>query len=160
MLMRWLTPGSSYIALRWRLLTKKTKAWLGWTFCITSCPQEIVLITKGQRFNQSCPHNGTPIKTLNNRAWRASRVVNTSKYQECGTGQTRKGQKLLCSRLPDLALCSSSTGLFQGSIIYNKPVLVNKVFSLNPASHSSKLLNPRRGLWSPQFVAKSGRSCR
>ena len=102
----------------------------------------VELITSGQWFDQLCLWNETYIKPLNNRIWEASKLVNTPCAGGWHTPPPLGTQAHVLGTLLDLMLPVSLFTWLLICILYHELLL-------SPVSHSSKLLNLRRGLWEP-----------
>ena len=86
--------------------------------------------------------NEISIKTLTNRLWRDSRLVNAPMCWEGGTSHTPRLQKLLFSGSFWTLLYVPLHLLFI-FILYNTSIIVSKVLSLTSVSCYGKLSNPK-----------------
>lgn len=149
MLMRWLGGWKSPDSFRVRSGCQRNHPWRLkiWNFQHPSPllrkAEELIIdpVIKSQWFNQSCLCNEISIKLLNNRTHRASGLVNTWSYWECGA--PKEDTKALYSS-PYLTKCISSSISFVISFIINQWTYVN--VSLSLVSCYNKLPNFRRKL--------------
>ena len=122
---------------------------------------EVGLTSSGQGGHQSCPHNGTSIKTPKQKKNKTPEQPDSARVLVSSSGKmvhpNCMGQRLLGSQpfrsspyaLPrPLSLC-----IFY-NVLYNKPETVNNVFP-DSTSHSSKLAG---GCGNSSFAATSERS--
>lgn len=126
----------SEMASGWKLVTRKTKVWIGsWHFQ----PYLLLLLWRreeawdwinhhSQWFNQSCLHNETSVKPTNDGVPRASGLVKTSRCRETASQVMPREGAEAETVLPYLALCISHSAVLE-HILYDKLIIVCKVLS-------------------------------